>query len=95
MRSWPPDVVLTEYRLAPMSGLELLNAIRKERGSVRFTPVIMVTSETRREKVILARNSGVTEFVAKPFNRRALQSALAEAAAWRAGRQASRAVPAH
>jgi DNA-binding response OmpR family regulator len=68
MRSWPPDIVLSEYRLFPMSGIELLKAIRKERGTVRFTPIIMVTSETRREKVILARNAGVTEFVAKPFN---------------------------
>jgi two-component system chemotaxis response regulator CheY len=68
MRSWPPDIVLTEFRLHPMSGFELLKAIRAEKGTVRFTPVIMVTSETRREKVILARNGGVTEFVAKPFN---------------------------
>ena len=68
MRSWPPDIVLTEFRLHPMSGFELLKAIRAEKGTVRFTPVIMVTSETRREKVILARNAGITEFVAKPFN---------------------------
>ena len=43
MRSWPPDIVLTEFRLHPMSGFELLKAIRAEKGTVRFTPVIMVT----------------------------------------------------
>jgi DNA-binding response OmpR family regulator len=32
----------------------------------------MITSETRREKVIFARNSGVTEYVAKPFNAKSL-----------------------
>jgi DNA-binding response OmpR family regulator len=32
----------------------------------------MVTSETRREKVILARNAGITEYVAKPFNAKSL-----------------------
>ena len=32
----------------------------------------MITSETRREKVILARNCGVTEYVAKPFNAKSL-----------------------
>ena len=32
----------------------------------------MITSETRREKVIQARNTGVTEFVAKPFNAKSL-----------------------
>ena len=72
MKSWPPDIVLTEYRLAPMSGLELLRTLRKDKGTLRFTPVIMVTSETRREKVVAARNSGITEFVAKPFNAKGL-----------------------
>jgi CheY-like chemotaxis protein len=72
MKSWPPDIILTEFRLAPMSGVELLRTIRKDKGNLRFTPVIMVTSETRREKVIAARNFGVTEFVAKPFNAKAL-----------------------
>jgi DNA-binding response OmpR family regulator len=72
MRNWPPDIVLTEWRLYPMTGLELLKAIRKEKGNVKFTPVVMVTSETRREKVIAARNTGITEFVAKPFNAKSL-----------------------
>jgi CheY-like chemotaxis protein len=72
MRSWPPDVILTEFRLSPMSGIELLRTIRKDKGSLRFTPVVMITSETRREKVVEARNSGITEFVAKPFNAKSL-----------------------
>jgi CheY-like chemotaxis protein len=67
IRQWPPDVVLTEYWLAPMNGVELLRAMRTDKGPVRFTPVIMVTAETRREKVIAARNAGVTEYVAKPI----------------------------
>lgn len=72
MRSWAPDIVLTEWLLQPMSGLEFLKAVRAEKSNIRFTPVIMMTSETRREKVILARNSGVTEYVAKPFNAKSL-----------------------
>ena len=72
VRNWPPDIILTEWRLYPMTGFDLLKAIRKERGPVRFTPVVMVTSETRRERVIQARNTGITEFVAKPFNAKGL-----------------------
>lgn len=72
IRNWPPDIILTELRLYPMSGVESLKALRKERSTVKFTPLIMVTSETRREKVIQARNTGVTEFVAKPFNAKSL-----------------------
>ncbi len=72
MRSWPPDIVITEWLYGPMSGLELLKAVRADKGNLKFTPMIMITSETRREKVILARNSGVTEYVAKPFNAKSL-----------------------
>ena len=72
MRSWPPDIVITEWLYGPMSGLELLKAVRAEKSNLKFTPLIMITSETRREKVILARNSGVTEYVAKPFNAKSL-----------------------
>ncbi len=72
VRSWPPDIILTEWRLYPMTGFDLLKAIRTERGPVRFTPVVMITSETRRERVIQARNTGVSEFVAKPFNAKGL-----------------------
>ena len=72
MKSWPPDIVITEWLYGPMSGLELLKAVRADKGSLKFTPMIMITSETRRERVILARNSGVTEYVAKPFNAKSL-----------------------
>ncbi|MBL8645389.1 MAG: response regulator [Rhodospirillaceae bacterium] len=67
IRQAPPDVVLTEYWLAPLNGVELLRAVRNDKGNVRFTPIIMITAETRREKVIGARNCGVTEYIAKPI----------------------------
>lgn len=67
IKNWPPDVVLTEYWLAPLNGVELLRTVRSNKGPLRFTPIIMVTGETRREKVIGARNAGVTEYVAKPI----------------------------
>jgi len=72
IRSWPPDIILSEALLQPMSGLEMLKAVRADKSNVKFTPVIMITSETRRERVVAARNAGVTEYVAKPFNAKSL-----------------------
>ncbi len=72
MQSWAPDIVLTEALLSPMGGVELLKAVRADKGPLKFTPLIMITSETRREKVVMARNAGVTEYVAKPFNAKSL-----------------------
>ncbi len=67
IRHRPPDVVLTEYWLHHMNAVEMLRSLRTENGPLRFTPIIMVTGETRREKVIGARNAGVTEYIAKPI----------------------------
>lgn len=67
IRQWPPDVILTEYWLSLMNGVEMLRTVRTDKGPLRFTPIIMVSAETLREKVIAARNAGVTEYIAKPI----------------------------
>lgn len=72
IKSFAPDILLSERWLASMNGLELLRLIRQDKSNLKFLPVIMVTSETRREKVIEARNAGVTEYVAKPITAKGL-----------------------
>lgn len=72
VKSLHPDIVLTEWRMGPVNGMDFLKAIREQPSALKFTPIIMVTSETRREKVIEARNAGVTEYVAKPITAKAL-----------------------
>jgi DNA-binding response OmpR family regulator len=67
VRNAAPDVVLTEFWLNPLNGVEFLRAVRNDKGPIRFTPIIMITGETRREKVIGARNCGITEYIAKPI----------------------------
>ena len=67
-----PDIVLTGWRMKPVSGLDFLKAMRAQQSPVRFTPIIMITSETRREKVIEARNAGVTEYIAMPITAKAV-----------------------
>ena len=46
--------------------------LRAQKSEIRFTPFIMVTSQTRLQNVILARNLGINEFVAKPFSANSL-----------------------
>ena len=72
VKSLHPDIVLTEWRMGPVNGLDFLKTIREDKSALKFTPIIMVTSETRREKVIEARNAGVTEYVAKPITAKGL-----------------------
>lgn len=67
LKSLQPDIVLTGWRMKPVNGLDFLKSVRAQPTPLKFTPIIMVTSETRREKVIEARNSGVTEYIAMPI----------------------------
>lgn len=67
------DLVLTDWNMPDMNGLEFLKEIR---GSGSDVPVIMVTTEGEREKVIEAIQSGVTDYLCKPFEQEELQEKL-------------------
>ena len=66
------DFMLSEWYLYTSAGLELVSWVRASKTDIRYTPVIMVTSQTRVENVMKARNLGITEFVAKPFSANSL-----------------------
>jgi two-component system chemotaxis response regulator CheY len=58
------DVVFTDWNMPNMSGLELLQEIRKVNKTV---PIIMVTTEGARNKVVEAIQNGVNDYLVKPF----------------------------
>ena len=59
------DVVITDWNMPNMDGLELLKAIRAQNASI---PVIMVTTEAERARVMTAIQAGVTDYLVKPFS---------------------------
>lgn len=67
------DFVLTDWNMPEMSGLELLKEIRDSGSEV---PVIMVTTEAEKSKVIEAIQSGVTDYLCKPFEQEELRSKI-------------------
>ncbi len=69
------DLVLLDWDMPGKTGLEVLQAIRAEDPQ---TPVIMVTGETKRERVLEAANAGATDYVIKPFDLATLKKKLAE-----------------
>src|ERR1044072_5282252 len=50
------DFILSEWYLYTSDGIDLVRWLRAQPGDIRFTPFIMVTSQTRVENVLLARN---------------------------------------
>ncbi len=67
------DIVLTDWNMPEMTGLDFLKQIR---GSGSTVPVIMITTEGERGKVIEAIQAGVTDYLCKPFEAEELRDKL-------------------
>lgn len=67
------DLIITDWEMSPMSGIEFINYVRAEEDSPNpFVPIIMLTGHARRPYVEKARDTGITEFMVKPFTARQL-----------------------
>ncbi|MEI7669218.1 MAG: response regulator [Pseudomonadota bacterium] len=72
------DMVITDWRMSHMDGISLIKHLRTSENSPnRFMPIIMLTANVEREHVEMARDSGVTEFVIKPFSAKTLCDRIA------------------
>lgn len=68
MRRSRPDIVLVDWFMEPLDGLELVRTIRRgDHGLDPYTPVIMMTGYAEERRVREARDAGVTEFLGKPI----------------------------
>ena len=61
------DLILCDWEMPEMSGLELLTWCR-EQDHLKTTPFIMVTSRGDKENVIQAIQAGVSDYIGKPFS---------------------------
>lgn len=64
-----PDIVITDWHMAPVNGIELVHKIRNQSISPNKTvPIIMMTGYSAITRVAEARDNGTTEFLVKPFS---------------------------
>lgn len=61
------DFVISDWNMPQMEGIDLLKAIRADER-IGKTPVLLVTAESKKEKIIEAAQAGVNDYVVKPFN---------------------------
>ncbi len=71
------DLVVTDWNMPGMPGIDLLKAIRADE-SLKKIPVLMVTAESKREQIIEAAQAGVSGYVIKPFTAATLADKLAK-----------------
>ncbi|MCX7513158.1 chemotaxis response regulator CheY [Frateuria sp. STR12] len=75
LRAQPFDLVVTDWNMPNMTGIDLLRAIRAE-PSLKGMPVLMVTAENNRDQIIAAAQAGVNGYIVKPFNAATLKEKL-------------------
>lgn len=72
-------LVITDWNMPVMEGIDLLRNIRKTEG-IKDIPVLMVTAEAEKEKVIEAIKAGVDNYIVKPFTAEVLKEKLEKVA---------------
>ena len=70
-----PDLVMADWNMPVMDGLELLRSIRAN-SQYASVPVVMVTTEGELEQMAVALAAGATEYVMKPFTKEILADKL-------------------
>ena len=69
------DVILLDWNMPNMSGIEVLRAIRAD-PSTKNIPVIMVTAENESDNILAAAQAGVSDYIIKPFSGNTLETKL-------------------
>jgi two-component system chemotaxis response regulator CheY len=75
LRSEPFGLVISDWNMEPMSGLQLLKAVRAD-AQLKAMPFIMVTAESKPENVVAAKAAGVNNYIVKPFNAETLSKKI-------------------
>ncbi len=75
IRSKNYGLVISDWNMEPMSGLELLKEVRLD-SKLKDVPFIMITAESKSENVIAAKEAGVNGYIVKPFTAAILKSKI-------------------
>ncbi|MCH2546426.1 MAG: response regulator [Alphaproteobacteria bacterium] len=70
------DLMITDWEMDPISGVELTQMIRRMDSPKRFMPIIMLTGHGEKSEIELARDCGITEYLIKPFTAKTLCSRI-------------------
>ena len=60
------DLILCDWNMPEMPGIELLRQVRADDG-LKDIPFVMITAEAKKENILAAVQAGVSNYVVKPF----------------------------
>lgn len=70
-----PDMILLDWMMPNMSGIELARRLRKDETTADV-PIIMLTAKTEEEHKVKGLEAGVDDYITKPFSPRELVARL-------------------
>jgi two-component system, chemotaxis family, chemotaxis protein CheY len=71
------DIVVTDLNMPEMDGITLIKELRKM-STFKFTPILMLTTESAMEKKKEGKEAGATGWIVKPFNPEVLLKTIAK-----------------
>jgi two-component system, chemotaxis family, chemotaxis protein CheY len=60
------DLILSDWNMPEISGLELLNGVKSD-NELKNIPFVMVTAEAQKDNILEAVKAGVNSYIVKPF----------------------------
>jgi len=69
------DLVVTDWSMSDMSGLDLLKQMRSD-SDLRHIPVLMVTSEDLHGNIVTAIKAGLNDYIVRPFEEHTFKQKL-------------------
>jgi two-component system chemotaxis response regulator CheY len=75
LKSKDYGLVLSDWNMQPVTGLDLVKSIRSD-DRIKHLPFVMVTAEAKVENVMAARQAGVNNYIIKPFTLAVLKQKL-------------------
>jgi len=68
------DIVITDWMMPVMDGIELIRQLRRQSNDVPFIYIILLTTKSEKNDVIKALDTGVDDYMIKPFDRDELRA---------------------
>ena len=69
------DLVVSDWKMEPINGLDLLKKIRGDK-KLKDLPFIMLSAESDKRSIIETINNGVSEYIVKPFSKETLKGKI-------------------
>lgn len=77
-------IVLTDWSMPGLNGLELLKRVRSSKEPYKNLPILMITAADTKDSILSAGKEGVDAYIIKPFSVKTIMDKIQEAVDHRA-----------